>query len=121
MTSELTKDAYREEAEGSSPELLETWIGQRVHRLRRGKGLTRSDLAERLGVSRQRVGNWERGLNTPTLGVLPALARELGVTVDELVTGEPSPPVGLSPEKRKEAGQLLEALCRLLGVGRTKS
>jgi transcriptional regulator with XRE-family HTH domain len=109
MATELTSSAYAEEVE------METRIGERVHRLRREKGLRRAELAKRLGVSRQRVGNWERGLNTPSFGVLPRLARELGVTVDELITGEPGISGGLSPEKRKEAGQLLEALRRLLG------
>lgn len=115
MTSELTRGDYAEESEDLSLEPPEMRIGRRVYRLRREKGLGRIELAERLGVSRQRVGNWERGLNTPTLGVLPSLARELGVTVDELITGEPGMQAGLSPEKRKEAGRLLEALRRLLG------
>ncbi len=117
MDEELTRGDYLEEAEKPSPESLETQIGQRVHRLRREKGLKRIELAGRLGVSRQRVGNWERGVNTPTLEILPGLARELGVTVDELITGEPWPQVevGLSPEKKREAGRLLDALRRLLG------
>ena len=117
MTVELTSGDYGEETEGSLPESLEMQIGQRVHRWRRDKGLKRSELAKRLGVSRQRVGNWERGVNTPTLEVLPGLARELGVTVDELITGEPWPRVeaGLSLEKRREAERLLEALRLLLG------
>lgn len=113
--SSLTDEVNSREVSSSSPESPEVWIGERVHRLRRVKGLTRSELAERLGVSRQRVGNWERGLNTPTLGVLPALARELGVTVDELITGEPSPRAWLSPEQREEVRRCLEALRRLLG------
>lgn len=113
--SRLAEQANWEEADSSFPESPEMWIGGQIQRLRQGKELTRAELAKRLGVSRQRVGNWERGVNTPNLGVLPALSRELGVTVDELLTGKPSPRVGLSPEKRKEAGRLLDALRRLLG------
>lgn len=111
----LTDHVNREAGDTPSLESPEAWIGQRVHRLRRAKGLTRTELAERLGVSRQRVGNWERGLNTPALGVLPGLARELGVTVDELITGEPPPQAWLSPEQREEARRCLETLRRLLG------
>lgn len=115
MEGTLTEQDNFEDGGSSSLEPPEAWIGQRVHRLRRAKGLTRTELAERLGVSRQRVGNWERGLNTPALGVLPGLARELGVTVDELITGEPSPQAWLSPEQREEARRCLEGLRLLLG------
>jgi transcriptional regulator with XRE-family HTH domain len=111
----LTGDVNQEDGLSSSPDSPEAWIGERVHRLRRAKGLTRTELAERLRVSRQRLGNWERGLNTPTLGVLPSLARELGVTVDELITGEPPPREWLSREQREEAEQLVERLRQLLG------
>ncbi len=113
---EIMTCRVNQEDEGSSSlESPEAWIGQRVYRLRRAKGLTRSELAGRLGVSRQRVGNWERGLNTPALGILPGLARELGVTVDELIMGEPPPQAWLSPEQREEARRCLETLRRLLG------
>lgn len=110
----LTEHVNREEADSSSLESPEARIGERVHRLRRAKGLTRTELGERLGVSRQRVGNWERGLNTPALGMLLGLARELGVTVDELITGEPAPRAWLNREQREEAERLLERLRSLL-------
>lgn len=113
MTDELTSRNNQEE-EGSKEPSAETGLGERVQRLRLRKGLERSELADRLGVSRQRVGNWERGVNTPSVACLPGLARELGVTIDELVTGEPPRVAGLSPEVLEEAGQHLEALRELL-------
>lgn len=102
MNEELTKE---NNSEG---------LAQRIRRLRLRRGLERSELAERLGVSRQRVGNWERGGNTPSVSSLPGLARELGVTIDELVTGEPPRIAGLSPEVLEEAGRHVEALRELL-------
>lgn len=47
-------------------------------------------LAEKLGVSAQAVSKWENDISCPDISVLPALARELGITVDELLTGRPS-------------------------------
>lgn len=114
MTEELTKGSNSEEEGCPEPPAGQTALGRRIQWLRRRKGLERSELAERLGVSRQRVGNWERGGNTPSVASLPALARELGVTIDELVTGEPPRVAGLSPEALEEAGQHLEALRELL-------
>ncbi len=45
-------------------------------------------LARRLGVSEVSFRSWERGANRPTHRHARALARELGVTVDELELNE---------------------------------
>jgi transcriptional regulator with XRE-family HTH domain len=45
-------------------------------------------LARRLGVSEVSLRSWERGANRPTRRHARALARELGVTVDELALRE---------------------------------
>jgi transcriptional regulator with XRE-family HTH domain len=89
-------------------------FGRRIVQLREEKDWSRADLARRLGVSRERLAHWERGEHHPPLAVLWALRRELEVTIDELVTGEPAPPVGLSREQKAKAVQHLAALKRLM-------
>ena len=63
---------------------------------RRGLGLTQRQLAERLAVSDRTVSKWERGLGAPDVSLLPRLARELGVSIEALLAGEPEEqsPVG---------------------------
>ncbi|MEO6193784.1 MAG: helix-turn-helix transcriptional regulator [Thermoanaerobaculia bacterium] len=64
-------------------------LGTRIARLRIEKGWERLLLAEKLGVSRDRLSKWERGENAPPLAILVALTILFEVTVDELVTGKP--------------------------------
>ena len=63
-------------------------IHERIFTLRRAAGLSQETLAERVGVSRQAIGKWENGAALPGLDNLQALAAALGVSCDELLTGE---------------------------------
>ncbi|WP_244411925.1 helix-turn-helix transcriptional regulator [Raoultibacter timonensis] len=60
-------------------------IAQRLAELRREKGYSQEELAERLGLSRQAVSKWERAESSPDTGNLVALAKLYGVTLDELL------------------------------------
>ena len=60
-------------------------VGARIAALRKEKGLTQAELAERLCVSYQAVSNWERGESMPDIFKLPALANALGTTADALL------------------------------------
>lgn len=60
-------------------------FGDFVAEHRRATGLTQRELASRLHVTESAVSKWERGLSYPDITLLPALARELNVGVQELV------------------------------------
>lgn len=62
-------------------------FGQFLNQLRREKGWTQKDLAERLYVSDKAVSKWERGLSLPDVALLLPLAGALGVSVTELLEG----------------------------------
>lgn len=76
-------------------------IGRHIARYRREQGLTQQALADRLGVSDKAVSKWERDLSYPDAGLLPQLARELGISVDELLSGA-SAPAWQSPQPAQE-------------------
>ena len=59
-------------------------IGSKIKQLRYKAGLTQEQLATRLGISPQSVSKWENSVTMPDITLLPALATELGVTIDEL-------------------------------------
>ncbi len=63
-------------------------LGQFIAALRKAKGMTQQDVAERLNVSNKAVSRWERDECAPDLSVIPALAEMFGVTCDELLRGE---------------------------------
>lgn len=55
-----------------------------VRIMRNKKGMTQRELANRLCVAQSTVAMWETGENTPRGSTLPAIANELGCTIDEL-------------------------------------
>ena len=68
--------------------------GELIAALRKEKGWSQTELAERLGVTNKAVSRWETGRGYPDVELLPLVARELGVTISELLEGErtPAPP-----------------------------
>lgn len=67
-------------------------LGQNIQAARKAKGLSQETLAEKVGVSRQALGKWEKDTALPGLDNLQALAAELGTGVDALLGTEPSAP-----------------------------
>ncbi len=89
-------------------------IGKRIANLRKEKQLTQDHLAQLLGVSPQAVSKWENDQTCPDITLLPDLAKILGVTVDELLSGKQTvqPTVTLLPEnKRKTIDEMLFRIC----------
>ncbi len=66
-------------------------IGENIRDRRVAKALTQDQLAEMLGVSRNTVSRWERGVNIPDLSLLVQLSRALDVSIDRLITGQDYP------------------------------
>lgn len=63
-------------------------FGAFVAQLRRERGLTQKELANKLFISNKAVSKWETGVSIPDVGLLVPLAEVLGVTVTELLSGE---------------------------------
>lgn len=72
--------------------------GRFIARLRCREGLTQEALGEKLGVSNKTVSRWENGNYMPDIEMLPLLAKEFGVSIEELLAGETFPKEEL-PEK----------------------
>jgi transcriptional regulator with XRE-family HTH domain len=58
-----------------------------LQKLRRARGLSQTDLAERAGISIDSLRNWEQGRVLPRIDAAHRLARALGVSIDALVEG----------------------------------
>ena len=83
-------------------------LSEKIVYCRKRAGLSQEALAERLGVSRQAVSKWETGEALPETNKLAALAAELGVSVDWLLS-EDGP-----AEPRPQSGDWTEGLPKLL-------
>ena len=62
-------------------------VGRQIADLRKVKGLTQSQLGERLNISFQAVSKWERGETLRDVGILLDLAKVLETTVDHILNG----------------------------------
>ncbi len=63
-------------------------IGRMIAAYRKRKGLTQRQLADVLGVTNKAVSKWETGQGVPDISILPALSKELAVSIDDLLTGD---------------------------------
>lgn len=67
-------------------------IGNFIAANRKSRGMTQAELAEQLGVTNKAVSKWETGKCMPDAGLFQPLCALLGITVNELLTGEAIPP-----------------------------
>ena len=63
-------------------------FNEKIQQLRRRRGLTQEELAEKLYVSRTAVSKWESGRGYPNIESLKAIAEFFSVTVDELLSSD---------------------------------
>lgn len=64
-------------------------IGATIARERRAAGITQTQLAEHLGVTKAAVSKWELGQSLPDVALLPRIAAYFGISLDELFAFEP--------------------------------
>ena len=88
---------------------MEETLGKRISALRKQKDLRQDDIAQLLDVSPQAVSKWENDQTCPDIGLLPKLAKILGVTTDELLSGkrELQEVKLVPPEERKDIQDML--------------
>lgn len=76
-------------------------LSENLKNIRTEKGMSQEELAVALGVVRQTVSKWEKGLSVPDADILVRLAHVLGTSVNELLgEEEPAAPVADAPKKR---------------------
>lgn len=60
-------------------------IGETIASLRKKKGMTQNELAEKMNVTDKAVSKWERDLSCPDINTISKLADILDVSVEELL------------------------------------
>ena len=63
-------------------------IGKFISACRKEKGLTQIQLAEKLNITNRAVSKWETGKSMPDVSLMLDLCNILGITVNELLSGE---------------------------------
>ena len=68
---------------------MNTYVtGNTIRQLRESRGLTQTELAERIGVSSKTISKWETAKGLPDITLLQPLAQALGISVIELMNGQ---------------------------------
>ena len=77
-------------------------FNEKLQELRKQRGLTQEELAEKLYVSRTAISKWESGRGYPNIESLKAIAKFFEVTVDELLSTDEILTIAEEDNKRKE-------------------
>lgn len=87
-------------------------IGQFISQMRKDKGLTQRQLADELLISDRTVSKWETGKGMPDVSLMMPLCEILGISVNELLSGEK-----LSDEEYRQKAE--ENIVNILGEKKT--
>ena len=69
---------------------MNTYVtGATIKQLREQQKLTQAELANRIGVSSKTISKWETAKGLPDISLLQPLSKALGISVIELMNGEP--------------------------------
>ena len=63
-------------------------IGKFILELRKEKNMTQQELADKIGVTDRAISKWENGRGMPDLSLMKPLCEELGISINELISGE---------------------------------
>ena len=90
-------------------------FNERLQELRKSKGLTQEELAEKLFVSRTAISKWESGRGYPSLDSLKEIARFFSVTIDDLICSDEMISVAEN-EKREFADKYVSLICNVMDI-----
>lgn len=88
-------------------------MGEYLIALRTEKGLTQQEEAELFSVTPQAVSKWELGLSAPDIETLEKLSRFYGVSINEILNGEPMKEKAktVSPFRARVLSRLASFIC----------
>lgn len=81
-------------------------LGTKVSELRKARGMTQDELADKMGVSPQAVSKWENDLSMPDLPVLIELSDFFHISLDDFLKEKVQTVELLSEDKRKDIEQM---------------
>jgi len=90
-------------------------MGEIISALRKQKGMTQKELADKMGITDKAVSKWERNLSCPDISSIPRLAEVLDTSVDVLMDVKPKEE-GEKPHAGKTVDLVLKAVPFALSI-----
>lgn len=88
-------------------------LGRMISSLRKERGMTQLELAEKMGVTDKAVSKWERELSYPDINSIPKLAEIFEISVDELMQVKIETKKNMNSNK---AGEIVETALKGIGI-----
>jgi transcriptional regulator with XRE-family HTH domain len=85
-------------------------LAEKIKLLREESGMTQSELARVLGLSRSGVNAWEMGLSVPSTPYIVELAKQFNVSTDYLLGMDSSSTISISGLSQKQVAALLSTI-----------
>ena len=85
-------------------------IAEKIKYLRESAGMTQSELARNLGLSRSGVNSWEMGLSIPSTQYIVELAKTFDVSADYLLGMENTSTISVKGLSDKQVSAILEII-----------
>ena len=90
-------------------------FGGMISSLRKEKGMTQLELAEKMGVTDKAVSKWERDLSFPDINSIPKLAEVFEVSIDELMQVKSETKDNIAKNKAEE---IVDTALKDIGLAR---
>lgn len=94
-------------------------VGSNIHKLRKERGLSQKELAEKLNVIDKTISRWECGYGLPDVNLLPEIAKIFDVSIEELIGEEPKESTSAKKPKRLGLLFLLAGCVLAIAAGAT--
>lgn len=99
-------------------------FGESICYLRKEKGMTQKELGDKLHLTNKAISKWERGLSLPDICIIEEIAKNLDISVLELLNGEKNSESDISNEKAnkiiedtvKHSGETIKRLKRKVTI-----
>ena len=97
------------------PDSIDVEVGRRVRVERMARGLSQTELGDKIGVTFQQVQKYESGVNRISMGRLTRIARLFGIDVTDLLEAgrRRAPAAAIDPSERAKSSQTMRMLGRI--------
>lgn len=86
-------------------------LKDKLQLLRKQRGYSQEELADKIGIARQTISKWENGQAVPELNGLILLSNLYGVTIDRMVKDKDECNIALRSNKSMDVNEIITFLC----------